>query len=90
MSFLQQSLCGFGTQGIGDEQVAICVPEVELLGSEAVAEVGCWWWRDARGHCGCWFASAESCATEGTKGDGGAARARSQCVKMKMQWSMVA
>jgi hypothetical protein len=51
VSFFEQRLCGVGTQGIGDEEVAIRVPEVELLGGEAVAQVGRWWWRYACGHC---------------------------------------
>jgi hypothetical protein len=51
VSFFEQRLCGIGTQGIGDEEVAIRVPEVELFGSEAVAEVGRRWWRYACGHC---------------------------------------
>jgi len=66
VSFLEQSFCRVGTQGIGDEQVAICVPEVELFGSEAAAQVGGRWWRDARGHCGWESGSGESCA-EGEK-----------------------
>jgi hypothetical protein len=53
VSFFEQRLCGVGTQGIGDEEVAIRVPEIELFGGEAVAEVGRWWWRYACGHCVC-------------------------------------
>lgn len=53
VSFLEKSFGRVGTQGIGDEQVAICVPEVELFGSEAAADVGRRWWRYARGHCVC-------------------------------------
>lgn len=53
VSFVEQGFCGFWAQGIGDEQVAICVPEVELFFGQAAAWVGCGWWRDARGHCVC-------------------------------------
>lgn len=53
VSFFEQGLCRLWTQGIGDEEVAICVPKVELFLGQAAAGIGRGWWRDARRHYLC-------------------------------------
>lgn len=81
MSFFEKSFHGVWAQCIGDEQVAIRVPEVELFGSEAAAEVGGRWWRHARGHCVLDRLSSESCAEREADGSRDA-RARGSKVEV--------